>query len=104
MFSWIRSEAAALGILATVIPAAQAPAQSIRGTMGPRSQAEVRVTVRVMPRFTLQANSAKRDAGSTDIHPVTLSTNAPNLRYTLATRPAAGGGVNGPVLVLVVPD
>jgi hypothetical protein len=104
MFSWIRNEAAALCILATVIPSAPASAQSIRGTMGPRSQAEVRLTVRVTPRFTLQANSAKRNAGGTDVHPLTLSTNAPDLRYTLATRPAAGGGVNGPVLVLVVPD
>ncbi|HJR82852.1 MAG TPA: hypothetical protein VJ775_02890 [Sphingomicrobium sp.] len=99
-------EGAVLGILAMLLPAAPASAQSMYGTMGAKSQAEVRISVRVMPRFTLKAESAARQAARPDGRAITLASNAPGLRYALVTQPAAATRRSGRerLLVLVVPD
>ena len=101
---WIKT--IALAILAELGPLAPAAAQSSPGRMGARSQAEVRISVRIMPRFKAQADSAAHQPDKVDSPAVTLTSNAPSLRFALVTQPgtAAAAGADGPLLVLVVPD
>ena len=101
---WIK--AIALGILAEPGPLAPAAAQSAPGSMGARSQAEVRISVRVMPRFKVQADSAAHRPGKAGSPAVTLTGNTPSLRFALVTQPGteAPASATGRLLVLVVPD
>ena len=98
-------EGIALGILAMLLSAAQASAQAVRGAIGPKSQADVHVSVRVMPRFKLQSQSVPADSVKPGVRSLSFSTNAPNLRYAIMTRPVATGRTaDDRLLVLVVPD
>jgi hypothetical protein len=97
---------AALAVPAMLILASGAEAQSIRGSIGSQSRAEVRISVNVMPRFKLQEKS-RQHAAKADGKALSISTNAPNLRYALVAQPAAANrshAANEPLLVLVVPD
>jgi hypothetical protein len=98
-------EGIVLGISAMVVPAAPAAAQSVGGAMGPTSQAEIRISIRVMPRFTFQSKAVARDAAKADQRSLTVSANAPTLRYAVVPQPAASSRTaTDRLLVLVVPD
>lgn len=77
--------AAAIGIQ---LPQA-APAQSIRGGMGPQSRATIEIRVSVAPRFTLQPTS--NGMGGNEKSPALLS-NAPGLRVRLVMAPRVQPG------------
>lgn len=77
--------AAAIGI-----PLSQAaPAQSIRGAMGPQSRATIEIRVSVAPRFSLQPTS--NGVGGNEKSPALLS-NAPGLRVRLLMAPRVQPG------------
>ena len=91
--------------LAMLASATAAAAHSTHGAMGPQSRAEVRISVSVMPRFELQADSAARADPKTDYSAIALTGNAPGLRYSSVTHPAESrqSGTKR-LLVLIIPD
>jgi hypothetical protein len=92
---------ATLGLAAIILAGVPAAARSVAGAMGPTSKADVQISVRVMPRFKF--GTVPAEAGRPAI---ALTSNAPALRYDLATRPAAASPQAGDkrLLILVVPD
>jgi hypothetical protein len=102
----------AFGLALALALAAGAGAQTSNGVMGPQSRATIRISVSVMPRFSVAegrnaAGIASDQSGP--MQPLNVSSNAPGLRFSLvaaseAQRDSAGQSADGARLLLVVPD
>lgn len=67
--------------------------QSLHGQLGVQSQATIRISVSVAPRFVIKAEDGSQDAPRVDSArsgrgDVRFESNAPNMRYTVITESA----------------
>lgn len=95
---------AAAALPLVTLGATPVDSQSIRGTLGPQSRATIRIEASVMPTFRLSSGTPA----------LSLSSNAPSIRYSLLVdnEPASSAvgtsdparGADVPLVLLVVPD
>ena len=99
-----------LSVLGFLVDVPGAAAKPGHGAIGAQSQADVRISVSVLPRFKAEPAYKSKDASSNAEGTALLAINAPNLRYSVirlgpnderfrnSSRTSPGN------LLLVVPD
>jgi hypothetical protein len=101
----------AFGLALALTLAAGAGAQTSNGVIGPQSRATIRISVSVMPRFSVAdvRNAGTGSDQSSPMQPLTVSSNAPGLRFSLVgasevQRDSGSQSADGERLLLIVPD
>jgi hypothetical protein len=84
-----------MGLGLTIAGCCSADAQPARGDFGARSEATIRISVSVAPRFQSRRSASADENGASADALTRFASNAPNLRYSVRALPAlpAEGGL-----------